>query len=401
MRTPELNLHTNYDCPLNCRYCVQRGDLSLNNQFLTAEEMIQKVQEFLDYIKKPFCHVNISGGEPLLKFKDIQKLLEHFPQNSYEISTSGILLTEDKAKYFSKFNVAYILSVDGTEKATNYLRPLANGKTGYFKQLKKNIPHILYYAPKTRAKLIVPKILISEIFSTYLELERLGFNTIFITPNVFENEVDNNHPELQTGSWDAKDWLLFEEQINKIHTEISLGLKLNKKRCLITNILLPATKMICMDPKEKFNENKMICNVLSYRAGIGPAEGQFKDSEFGKVSVCIRKGEKITNQIKTQEELVQKAFEDFNKLTGICPNDPTCPYQNTCIYSTCIAENLKDNFENMWVGSRFQCLTQKIYQKYASYFLTELYNNLQNPVSLYYLNIIEEGRKNFNGVPAK
>lgn len=187
----ELNLHINYDCPLNCRYCVQRNDSTLIGQYLTAEEMIDRVQAFLDYIHKPVCHVNISGGEPLLKYKDIQKLMEHFPNNSYEISTSGFLLTEEKAKFFSQYGVNYILSVDGTEKVTNYFRPLANGKTGYFKQLKKNIPHILYYAPKTRAKLIVSKNLIKEIFPTYLELERLGFNMIFITPNVYENEVDN------------------------------------------------------------------------------------------------------------------------------------------------------------------------------------------------------------------
>ena len=60
----------------------------------------------------------------------------------------------------------------------------------YFKQLKKNLPHILYFSPNARAKLIVSKNLISEVYPTYLELERLGFKEIFITPNVYENEVD-------------------------------------------------------------------------------------------------------------------------------------------------------------------------------------------------------------------
>ena len=62
--------------------------------------------------------------------------MEHFPNNQYEISTSGYLLTEEKAKFFSYYGVHYVLSVDGTERVTNHLRPLANGELGYFKQFK-------------------------------------------------------------------------------------------------------------------------------------------------------------------------------------------------------------------------------------------------------------------------
>ena len=171
--------------------------------------MIQNVQKFLDYIGKTNCRVNISGGEPLLKFKDIKTLMETFPNNSYEISTSGLLLDEEKTKFFSYYGVNYILSVDGGKKVTNYLRPTVNENINYFDTLKQNIPHILYYAPYTRAKLIVSKNLIEEMFNTYLELERLGFQEIFITPNVYENEVDNLHPELKTGYWLEEDWLAF------------------------------------------------------------------------------------------------------------------------------------------------------------------------------------------------
>lgn len=398
---PELNLHINYDCPLNCKYCVQRNDESLYNRELSfsAEEMIQKVKLFLERINKPYCCVNISGGEPLLKFEDIKKLMEYFPQNIYEISTSGYLLTEEKVKFFSKFNVNYILSIDGGEKVTNYLRPLANGKIGYFKQLKQNIPHILYYAPKTRAKLIVSKNLISEIFSTYLELEQLGFNMIFITPNVYENEVDNNHPELKTGTWEDKDWKIFEQQINKIFQEIKLGIQLNKKRCLISNIITPSAKMLVQE--NDFNPNKVICNVLDFKTHMTPEFGQYYTEHFEEISSCIKIRSK-NHSLKTQEELVNKAEQDFKKLTGICPRDENCPYQKTCIYSICLVENLKEDFENIWVASHFQCLTQKTYQKYASLFLNELYHNLNQPITQFYLKKIKQEMEVFkNGMATK
>ena len=66
-----LNLHINYDCPLKCRYCVQRLDPNLSKYYLTVEQMIQKVQDFLDFTGESVCRVNISGGEPLLKYKEI------------------------------------------------------------------------------------------------------------------------------------------------------------------------------------------------------------------------------------------------------------------------------------------------------------------------------------------
>lgn len=122
--------------------------------------MIEKVKSFLNYTGAKQARINISGGEPLLQFNDIKKLITALPDNAYMISTSGYLLDNDKAKWLSQYNVFYILSVDGTKEVTRYLRPLEHGDGNYFDGLKKNVPGILYYAPQTRAKLIVTKRLI-------------------------------------------------------------------------------------------------------------------------------------------------------------------------------------------------------------------------------------------------
>ena len=382
-----LNLHINYTCPLSCRYCCQRNDVELLESYFTAEEMIQVVQDFMDAKNITECKVNISGGEPLLKYKDIQKLMQHFPNNIYEISTSGYLLTADKAKFFSYYGVNYILSVDGGEKVTNYLRPLANGEQGYFKKLKENIPHILYYAPKTRAKLIVPKNLISEVFNTYLELERLGFQEIFITPNVYENEVDTHHPELETGRWEEEDWNKFRIEIFKIMKEIELGISLNKKRCLITNIITILVKMLI--PEEgKFNSAKLICEVLDFKGGTSPAKGQIPKITTD-ISLCMAN---INKNINTQEKLLEKVKQDYSKLNGICELDKNCLYQETCIYSTCLSENLKSGHENIFTPTLFQCNTQKIYHDAAMLFLNFL-NNENNEIIKYYWNEIHRRKE--------
>ena len=343
--------------------------------------MINVVRNFMTIKNVDKCHINISGGEPLLKFKDIQKLMETFPDNSYEISTSGYLLTAEKAKFFSYYNVGYVLSVDGGEKVTNYLRPLANGEQGYFKKLKENIPHILYYSPKTRAKLIVPKNLISEVFNTYLELERLGFQEIFITPNVYENEVDIFHPELETGRWEEEDWNNFRDQIFKILKEIELGITLGKKRCIISNILNVITRMIIPDTDNYYHKNKLICEVLDFKGGTSPDHGQMPEMLKKELSLCLAGANDKT--LKTQEDLLKRVQEDYQKLTGICPRDEECPYQSTCIYTTCLSENLKSKNGNILIASPFQCKTQKIYHDSAMLFYNFL-NNYQNSATEYY-----------------
>lgn len=376
-----LNLHINYDCPLSCRYCCQRQNPNLLEAYFSAEEMIEIVQKFMAAKKVEKCNINISGGEPLLKFKDIQKLMETFPNNSYEISTSGYLLTAEKAKFFSYYDVNYILSIDGGEKVTNYLRPLANGEQGYFKKLKENIPHILYYSPKTRAKLIVPKNLISEVFNTYLELERLGFQEIFITPNVYENEVDNFHPELETGHWNEEDWNDFRNEIFKILKEIELGILENKKRCIISNIIGVVVRMITPNLGDFYNKNKLICEVLDFKGGTSPKHGQIPEIHNEELSLCLTGANDPT--LKNQNDLFKKIEKDYKKLTGICPRDEECPYQSTCIYTTCLSENLKSKHGNILIASPFQCKTQKIYHDSAMLFFN-LLNNISNEATEYY-----------------
>lgn len=383
-----LNLHINYACPLKCRYCVQREDPNLWSLEITAEQMIQKVQDFMDHCGINKCRVNISGGEPLLKYSDIQKLIEYFPDNEYEISTSGYLLNREMAQWFSYYNVYYIFSVDGTEKVTNYLRPLATGEYRYFKQLKKNLPHILYFSPNARAKLIVSKNLISEVYPTYLELERLGFKEIFITPNVYENEVDNHHPELSNGQWQDEDWLAFKEQIDLINHQICLGVEYNVQRCLITNIFTPAIKMIFDDLSNEYNKKKNICTVLDYKGGSGPEKGQLKNF-LTPISLCI---DNLDETLITQEDLLNKVKQDKKKLVeinNVCPLDENCPYLKSCMYSTCLAENIKAQTGNVLVASTFQCKTQKIYHAAAMNFIDCLNNN-SNEISDWYWHKINQ-----------
>ena len=376
-----FNLHINYNCPLKCRYCVQRENPELLKIQMPLEDMIERVQNFLNYCNADRCNVNISGGEPLLRYHDIQKLMEHFPHNSWEISTSGYLLDKEKARYFSQFNVHYVLSIDGTERVTNYLRPLANGTPGYFKQLKENIPHILYYAPKTRAKLIVPKRFISEVYNTYIELEQLGFNEIFITPNVYENTIDDQHPELSTGIWEENDWMDYAEQIQLITNEIKQGIINNTKRCLISNVKFVLFKMLFPDKEfNEINKAKIICPVLDFKGGSSPVEGQI-GFELLPISLCVHDN---PYHILNQEDFIQRAQNDFKQLTGTCPRDINCNFQKSCVYSICLSESIKSqDFENIWIPSNFACLTQKIYH-YAALDLINILNQCNNEISKYY-----------------
>ena len=77
-----------------------------------------------------------SGGEPLLYWDWIKEIIEKYQNRfQYAFNTSGYLFTPEMIEFLSHYQVNFVLSVDGDEKLTNYLRPVnaAKYKTGYFK----------------------------------------------------------------------------------------------------------------------------------------------------------------------------------------------------------------------------------------------------------------------------
>lgn len=138
-----------YNCNFNCEYCFQGHSsiISLNKS---------DIGPLIDFIKKKFRSTKddkfvlvFTGGEPLLKFDLIQeivlKLEKEIGRNYFKLRliTNGSLLSEDKCEFFAKRDwVSTQITLDGTEKYHNKMRPYNNGK-GTFQKVITGINNAL------------------------------------------------------------------------------------------------------------------------------------------------------------------------------------------------------------------------------------------------------------------
>lgn len=80
-------------CPYNCPYCYQKFDKGEDLQIEKLLEVTTKIQN------TGISLINIEGGEPLVKFDRLIKLLKHIDERAEVwVNTTGYGLTPDKAK---------------------------------------------------------------------------------------------------------------------------------------------------------------------------------------------------------------------------------------------------------------------------------------------------------------
>lgn len=136
-----------HNCNLNCIYCYQKHDYNSKMNFETAKNIIDCL--FTDAEKESKnVEINFIGGEPLLEFSLIKKIVEYAFSLKTNISykffatTNGTLLTEEMKKWFS-MNCKIIslgLSLDGDRDTQNYNRSNSFEKIdfNFFKNTWKN-----------------------------------------------------------------------------------------------------------------------------------------------------------------------------------------------------------------------------------------------------------------------
>jgi len=133
LRVPKLvvlNLTT--DCNMRCKYCyASAGDYQSYMSYETALKIIEELRRINDYKR---VKVLFHGGEPLLCYNVIKRIIEHYKELNlqssldYYIQTNCILLTDDKIKFFKENDVKISISIDGNTIASNKCRVLENGK---------------------------------------------------------------------------------------------------------------------------------------------------------------------------------------------------------------------------------------------------------------------------------
>lgn len=138
-----LELIVSEECNFRCKYCIHFNNLKtsdrLKNQkkfmsFEVAKEAIDYFLVILRQHKKTIAEVNFGGGEPLLNWPVIKKILEYcistYTQEftfRFSINTNLSLITDEITRKLKEYHIEIASSLDGLRKGNDQVRLTKSG----------------------------------------------------------------------------------------------------------------------------------------------------------------------------------------------------------------------------------------------------------------------------------
>ena len=136
-----ITLHVAHACNLNCAYCFafggNYGGKSELMDFATAKAAIDwLLTESADAGR---CHVDFFGGEPLLNFPLIKRVVPYARARaakqgvgiSFGMTTNGTILSPEILAFIMRHNIGLIVSLDGKAPDHNRIRTFHDGSPTY------------------------------------------------------------------------------------------------------------------------------------------------------------------------------------------------------------------------------------------------------------------------------
>lgn len=134
-------LNIAHDCNLRCAYCfASTGDFGKGRKLMSYETGKKALDFLIEQSKgRVNLEVDFFGGEPLMNFNVVKKLVEYGRSREKEakknfrftITTNGLLLDDDKIDFINKEMNNVVLSIDGRKEVNDKLRVKVDGTGCY------------------------------------------------------------------------------------------------------------------------------------------------------------------------------------------------------------------------------------------------------------------------------
>ncbi len=181
-----IDLDITVECNLRCTYCFKEKW----NEHMEAQVAFDTMIWLL-HASGPVKNVNVNfmGGEPLIQFKLIQRLVpfakrravQHGKNIHFGMTTNGTLVTDEVVKFWKKWGLGFHTSIDGTPDVQDVNRPTTSGR-GSSGLVSKAVPKILAYRPGTCARSTVVPSSAHRIVESYRYFRSLGYTNIAFVP---------------------------------------------------------------------------------------------------------------------------------------------------------------------------------------------------------------------------
>jgi len=203
-------LNIAHDCNLKCEYCFASQGNFKGERSLMSFEVGKKSFDYL--VKSSGKRVNLEvdffGGEPLMNFETIKKLVDYGrsleEKNNkrfrFTITTNGVLLDDEKIDYINENMDNVVLSIDGRKSVNDRMRKTVNDK-GSYDIIVKNFKNLVdkrgkkdYFARGTYTAYNL------DFAEDVKHMRELGFEKISVEPVVTKPEekyaLKDEHVEL-------------------------------------------------------------------------------------------------------------------------------------------------------------------------------------------------------------
>jgi len=129
------------DCNFNCTYCYKK-----KNKIYITDPIIEKsIEFFFPYLSKE-CYINFYGGEPILAFEKIKKIIYILESKNkklkknihYSMTSNGSLINDKILQFLNQYKFSLMISFDG------YAQEISR-KKGSFTKTISVIKKILNY----------------------------------------------------------------------------------------------------------------------------------------------------------------------------------------------------------------------------------------------------------------
>ncbi len=181
-RLPSMAIEMTENCNLKCKYCIFSGHYenwrTLDNRDMESETACQGLDYVFSLIKnrrKKVFALGFYGGEPLLKFKTLKKIVKYakhlfIEKNKWDLRfniTSNLTLLDDEIlDYLVENKFILLVSLDGNKENHDSKRVYSNGH-GTFDTIYMNLERMALRYPDYFAK-----VGFSAVFSPDLSLKK-------------------------------------------------------------------------------------------------------------------------------------------------------------------------------------------------------------------------------------
>jgi MoaA/NifB/PqqE/SkfB family radical SAM enzyme len=118
--TPAVSIEITRECPLHCPGCYAYNDNHLGGEVtlrqvhdFKGQALIDGVIDIVDRLKP--LHVSIVGGEPLVRYRELQTLLPILSKRNIHVQLVTSAVREIPAEWHSLHRLSIVVSIDGLQ----------------------------------------------------------------------------------------------------------------------------------------------------------------------------------------------------------------------------------------------------------------------------------------------